>query len=66
MSRDIDKYGRSVGTFIDREHPAESLSDFLIRTQLARPYDGKAARQPWTDADLGAVVKIANGLIRKS
>ena len=66
LSRDIDKYGRSVGTFVDREHPAESLSDYLIRTKLARPYDGKAARQYWTDSELSAVVKIADGLIQKT
>lgn len=65
LSRDIDMYGRSVGTFVDREHPAESLSDYLLRMGLAKSYDGKAARRYWTDAELSAVVENANLIIQK-
>jgi endonuclease YncB( thermonuclease family) len=66
LSRDLDKYGRSVGTFVDREHPAESLSDYLIRMELAKPYDGKSARQPWLDSELASVVKAAKSLIHEN
>lgn len=65
LSRELDKYGRSVGTFIDREHPAESLSDYLIQMGLAKPYDGKAARRYWTDAELDQVVQNAKKIIHK-
>jgi len=66
LSKDLDMYGRSVGTFIDREHPDQSLSEYLIRMGLAKRYDGKSARQYWTDAELSAVVENANLIIPKT
>lgn len=63
LSRDLDMYGRSIGDFIDREHPGESLSNYLVKNKLARDYDGKAARKPWSVNDLIDVERIAKEII---
>ena len=42
-----DKFGRLLATLIDQE-TGETLQQELIAAKLARAYDGKTARQPWT------------------
>lgn len=49
VSEKLDKYGRALGYFTDREN--DSLPDFLLDHGLARPYDG-GKREEWTAQEL--------------
>ena len=50
--------GRFLGTFFDRRKPTETLTHWLIREQLARPYDG--GRKPvWFADELDAIEQRA-------
>ena len=57
LSKDLDMYGRSLGDYVDREHPQQTLSQFLLEHQMAKPYEGK--RSVWTDAELQAALASA-------
>ena len=53
-----DKYaGRTVGDFHSRSG-GESLSRFLLREKLAKPYDG-GKKERWTAAELAAISQFA-------
>lgn len=65
LSYELDMYGRSVGDFVDREHPAESLGQYLIRMQLAKALDGRTARSRWTDNELTDVTQLARAALEK-
>ncbi len=55
-----EKYGRLLGIIWDENNC--SLNDFLLRNELAQPYDGKT-KTPWTLAALLILEKSANALL---
>jgi len=61
ISRDLDMYGRSLGDYRDREHLAESLGEYLIAKQLAKPFAGK--RAPWKAEELKIAADVAQTII---
>ena len=58
-SQDLDMYGRSLGDFLDAEHPTETLSGFLLSRQLAKRYSGQGKRAEWNPAELHAAEQSA-------
>lgn len=34
----------------------ESLSEYLIKNRLGKPYDGKAKKKPWSEKDLKYII----------
>jgi endonuclease YncB( thermonuclease family) len=63
-SQDLDMYGRSLGDFLDAEHPTETLSGFLLSRQLAKRYDGQGKRAEWNQAELHAAEQSAREWLR--
>lgn len=51
-SRELEKYGRSLGDLFANE---ESWSEYLTKNGLAHEYDGKSARKSWTEDELKAI-----------
>lgn len=62
LSRELDMYGRSLGDYADRQ-TGDTLSKYLLDNGLAKAFDGKKAREPWTGAELTAVEDKANALL---
>ena len=57
----FDKYGSRVDAEVwgvDAEGHAERLSSWLLKQGYAHPYGG-GTKQPWTDAELQAIVASA-------
>jgi len=58
----LDKYGRSLGDFIDSQHPDRSLVQHLLINGLARKYLG-GKRVTWSPEELDAVAASATRLL---
>lgn len=63
-SQDLDMYGRSLGDFLDAEHPTETLSKFLLSRNMAKRYSGEGKREPWNQAELQAAEQSAREYLR--
>lgn len=62
VSRELDKYGRSLGNFVDAEHPTESLVKYLLDEKLVRVYDG-GKREAWGEDELKAIEERAGKIL---
>lgn len=62
LSRELDMYGRSLGDYVDRQ-TGDTLSKYLLDNGLAKVFDGKKAREPWTDVELKTIEDKANALL---
>lgn len=52
LSKELDLYGRTISDFVVRGLNSVSLTRYLLDKKLAKAYDGKSKRLPWSFAEL--------------
>jgi endonuclease YncB( thermonuclease family) len=68
-SLEWDKFGnRFVGRIrtatVFENDKSRCLNDFLLENKLAKPFDGKHAKKPWTPEELAVVEQLATQILK--